>query len=252
MSVKRETALARRRLVEAKAAIDRLLAHAEGTGKPGHDVLEEIMRRGAFVISDGYPTQSMADSDIHGGFAQTGSTSTERAALRLAAESDEDAAAGGRSVRPDTWAETERDLAGDVIRGLVTSIAEVGGILENVDRCRKVIFSIEGRHHGRESTVVNCPLCTGLVTNVGEDRIKAGYCPACYTAWRRAGAPRDPVERSQFERARLEQVKVERQAPDPHVACSHACCPVDRRAVSHEHFHVPEDCPSCAEVRKAC
>lgn len=253
MSVRREITLTRRRLLDTRAVIDALLAHADGTGKPGWDVLEEIMRRAEFVVADGYPTQSMADSDIHGGFAQTGDTSTERAALRLASESDEEALAHFRQVQADVWRERERDVAGDALVELRSDVEHMAQLADNVDNCRKLVLSIQGRKRGRESTVDNCPLCGGLVTNVGEDRIKAGYCPACYTAWRRAGSPRDSVERHQFERARLEALKLEQREPDRHVACEHICCPVDmRKSPSHEHFHPPASCPSCAEVSKAC
>ena len=247
MSVRREITTTRRRLVEARAVIDRLLARAEGSD---HDVLEEIMRRGQYLVADGYPTQSMADSDIHGGFAQVGNTSTERAALRLASESEEDALAHLRAVQADLWRERERDPAADALRELVTDVSLIAQYAENVDNCRKLVLSIQGRRYGREATVDNCGLCGGLVTNVAEDRIKAGYCVACYTAWRRAGAPRDPVARSQFERTRLEALKVE--PPDPHATCAHVCCPVELTGhTTADHFYEPETCPNCDEVRKA-
>lgn len=249
MSVKREAVAARRKVVLIRAVADALLAKAPGSE---HDMIEELIRRGQYVVADGYPTQSMADSDIHGGFAQTGSTSTERAALRLAAESDEDAETHDRDTRPDDWRERERDVAGDALRELVSDIERAAFHMGDADQARKFLLSIQGRRHGRESTVVNCPLCGGLVTNVGNDRIRSGYCLGCYSAWRDAGSPRDPVERSQFERDRLARLKVEQQQPDPHVACPHICCPVDvRRSPSHDHRFSPEECTSCELVRKA-
>lgn len=262
MSVRREITTARRRLLDARRAIETLLAHAPGSGKPGWDMLEELLRRGAEVAAgDGYPTQSMSDGDVHGGFGQRvgSSTLTERAALRLASEDDETAERHGRDVQPDRWEDHERDLAADLLRELVSDVARLALHADNIDNCRKVLLSIEGK--GRRSDAAqpigNCPLCAQMVTGIGEDRIKAGYCPACYSAWRRAGAPRDPVERGQFERARLAQLKREAEAadvsPPPRAvgfACEqgHLCCSV---SAEHAHWHEPPTCPECSKARAA-
>lgn len=254
MSVRREITMTRRRLTEARTVIDRLLAHADGTGKPGHDVLEELMRRGAHVVADGYPSQSMADSDIHGGFAQTGSTSTEKAALRWASESAEDAEAHGREVRPDDPnRHLERDVAGDALRELVSDIDRLAWHAANADNIRKLLVSIETRRYGRESGVVNCPLCGELVTNTGDDRIRSGYCRSCYDAWRRAGSPQDPVERHQFEREWLGKLAERKSVVPSSDPCEHGhlCCSRSLTAAMHDHFRSPAECVDCAAVRGA-
>ncbi len=44
----------------------------------------------------------------------------------------------------------------------------------------------------------DCQACGRQVSGSGNDRLRRGYCPACYRAWRRAGRP----DRSEFEAAR--------------------------------------------------
>lgn len=270
MSVKRETATARRRLEFMLRCCVRLLARpgvAEkdlnqaintmlervGPAERETDVLAELVRRGEYVVADGYPAQSMADSDIHGGFAQTGSTSTERAALRWASPSAEEAAAKRQPVEPDDPDRVvDRDPAAEHLESLVTRIDAAATLFAHADRDRKFLLSIQWRQPDPEAihAPTTCSLCPRVVTNYGADRLKSLYCPACYEAWRRAGAPQDPVERRRFETERLAK-----RQDRARVECPHVCCPIDtRRAVDHDgshHFHAPEDCPSCAEVRSA-
>lgn len=47
----------------------------------------------------------------------------------------------------------------------------------------------------RESSIRICEACEATIAQVGENRIKAGYCPACYRAWLDAQRP----DRSQFQ-----------------------------------------------------
>lgn len=271
MTVKREVTTARRRLEfmlrccvrllarpglpdkDLREAIEKLLERV-GPAEQRPDVLAELVRRGEYVPADGYPSQSMADSDIHGGFAQTGSTSTERAALRWASESAEDAAAAGRRVEPDDpERDVERDVAADALRELVVNIDGAAMFIGDADRSRKFLLSIQGRQHDPEDAQAptRCALCPAIVTNVGDDRLRSLYCPACYKAWQRAGAPQDTVERRRFERERLAKLQ-DRGGALARVECPHICCPVDmRRSPGHDHFHTPDTCPSCAEVRKA-
>lgn len=271
MTVKRETAVARRRLEfilratvrllakpgtldrETNQAIERLLERV-GPADGEMDLLAELLRRGEYVVADGYPPQSMADSDIHGGFAQVPGmdTPTEKRALRLASEADEDALNAGRAVKPDDFDQEERDVAADKLRELVSSIDGAATLLAHADRDRKFLLSIQWRQHNPEDADApdKCSLCESVVTKIGSDRIKSGYCPACYEAWRRAGAPQDPVERRRFEQERLAKLRA-REDGAGHVECPHACCPADRRAIEHSHFHAPDDCPACAAQREA-
>lgn len=269
MSVKREIKHARRRLEfvlrctvrllakpgtpdkDLNQAINALLARV-GPAEDRPDVLAELVRRGEFVPADGYPSRSMADSDIHGGFAQTGSTSTERAALRWASEAEEEAVANRRPVEADDPNRVvDRDVAAEKLRDLVANIDSAATLLSHADRDRKFLVSIQWRQHDPEDADKpdSCGLCSTVVTKVGADRIKSGYCPACYEAWRRAGAPQDTVERRRFETERMAMLQARERRP---VTCDHICCPVDmRNSASHTHFKSPTECASCAEVRAA-
>ena len=50
---------------------------------------------------------------------------------------------------------------------------------------KRLIDNRGDARYGRQSSVTDCLCCEVTVTGVGEDRIKAGYCPACYKAWER-------------------------------------------------------------------
>lgn len=277
MTVKTETTRARRKLEatlracvrllakpgttekDMRGAIEHLLARVgpgvDSDDKPLPDMLAELVRRGEYVAHDGYPSQSMADSDIHGGFA--GASPVEGRSLRLAAPSDEEARRKREPVRPDDWAETERDVAADALRELVTNIDAAATFMGDADTTRRFLLSIQGRQRNPEAADEpdKCGLCEAVVTKVGNDRIRSGYCLACYTAWRDAGSPRDPVERSQFERDRLAK-KNARLHVDPTApavcAYAHVCCSDDvRRSAEHRHWRSSAECADCAEVRAA-
>ena len=59
-----------------------------------------------------------------------------------------------------------------------------------IERAKSVIQHITDGRRGREVTLGTCNACERTdVANTGSDRIKAGYCPACWTAWCRQGRP---------------------------------------------------------------
>jgi hypothetical protein len=53
-----------------------------------------------------------------------------------------------------------------------------------------------------QSTLGTCRACTCDVPNVGEDRIKSGYCQSCYRAWLRTDTGNGRQDRLSFESAR--------------------------------------------------
>lgn len=219
---------ARNQLTAIKRAAEKLL-------EP--DVLENLIRRGEHVVADGL--QSAGGEGVSG---SPQSTATERAALRLASPSEEEAAERGQEVKPDTWQEREPDPAADALNELLSNIAHAALLMGDADGCRKYVLSIESRERGRQSTVDSCQLCGAVVTNVGEDRLRSGYCCGCYSAWKRIGGPQDPIERRRFERERLDWL-VEKGR-----TCEHLCCPI---TAPHDHWKAPSECPDCAQKR-AC
>lgn len=59
---------------------------------------------------------------------------------------------------------------------------------------------------GRAPAVGSCRACGAMVTGVGSDRFRGGYCPRCDAAWRRRVNESDgPVDRVVFERERRER-----------------------------------------------
>lgn len=57
---------------------------------------------------------------------------------------------------------------------------------------------------GRAPSVGSCRACGSMVTGVGTDRLRSGYCPACAEAFRRR-CQEGPVDRAAFERERRER-----------------------------------------------
>ena len=70
-----------------------------------------------------------------------------------------------------------------------------------VERAVTLVKHITDGRRGREVTLGTCNACgRSDVANTGSDRIKSGYCPACYTEWRRQAQP----DRLAFELSRRE------------------------------------------------
>ena len=68
-----------------------------------------------------------------------------------------------------------------------------------IEKAKSVIAHITDGRRGREVTLGTCNACfRSDVANTGSDRIKAGYCPACYQEWWRQGQP----DRLAFEMSR--------------------------------------------------
>lgn len=197
MSVKRQLERTRRQLLSAKRDAESLLA-------PG--VLEEVFYRAYYPVADGFPPGS--DGVGRGGTQ----TATERAALRLAAPSEEEVAAkiakgGEAEVKPDTWTEREPDPVADALRELTNMAEHAQLYLRDAKQCRDYVVSVEQRRRGHESSADTCSLCEVVVTGVDEDRLKNLYCPACYKAWQRADYPHEHAERRKFEDERRKWLK---------------------------------------------
>ena len=59
-----------------------------------------------------------------------------------------------------------------------------------IEKAWSVVTHIQDGRRGRETTLGTCNACLRSdVANSASDRIKSGYCPACYTEWRRRGQP---------------------------------------------------------------
>ena len=70
-----------------------------------------------------------------------------------------------------------------------------------IDKAWSVIEHITDGRYGHQSSLQSCGACLrDDVTGIDPDRIKANYCPACYTEWRKRGQP----DRLVFEMSRRE------------------------------------------------
>lgn len=112
---------------------------------------------------------------------------TQRAALRLAGK-EETLNPDGTvkyEAEPDTWQETEADPVAEAIRECLGSLAEAAGALKQAKRKIPVITDAGARLRNRENSIDQCGCCDKDVLGTRDDRLKAGFCSACYEAWRR-------------------------------------------------------------------
>lgn len=148
--------------------------------------IEDFVRRGQHRPGgDGHPPGG--GGEIHGGAANT---TTEAAALRNGADAD--------STEVDTWEEWERDAVADALGDAFGQLAEMAGIARSVTRNLDFVVSVYARANQRPAGAGDCLACDRVVTGAPNDRLRAGYCEACYRAWDRAGRP----DRAAFERTR--------------------------------------------------
>lgn len=138
--------------------------------------------------ADGYPTGYLAC-----GGEDAAQSRTEGAAL------------ADYRVDPDTdtgtWGHTEHDRHHDyttaAARALRAAADAIGELMERLD----AIDRLATLH--RTDPSGHCNACTRWVEGTANDRLRAGYCAACYRAWDRAGRP----DRVQFERTRVTTTK---------------------------------------------
>lgn len=93
-----------------------------------------------------------------------------------------------------TWA----DPVGDAISEIFTTMAEAVGLLLVIDDQRGYVLATGDDKRGRVSSLGSCSCCARDVACTPDDRLRAGFCEACYRAWTRASRP----ERGAFIRDR--------------------------------------------------
>lgn len=115
---------------------------------------------------------------------------------------------GGSVARPTEQAaiaELLDDPHGDPVRESISELfsrmGDACGALLAVDRKRRYVLAAGDAARGRQSTVGACARCDRTVTGVGSDRVKSGYCPACYQAWLRTDSGSGRMDRVAFERS---------------------------------------------------
>lgn len=213
-----------------RAAIEQRARLLELLKRLSPEVLEELDRRARFVVApDGFGSATGSD-----GVRGSGVSRPVEAAV----------VARGERVVPDP--------VGEQIRNLFGALAEAAGVLGPASRWLDYLGAYGDRPGvARESSLQgDCLACGRAVAGTPQDRLKTGFCQACYEAWRRfqvGDRSSDPGEqRRRFVEGRRVSVVVERRVVVAAGArCGHVCC---SRVVEHEHWHGPGSCPECASV----
>lgn len=180
-------------------------------------------------------------------------------------------AGGGRGSevsRPTEQAATARvllappaDPIARLITGIFARLGEASTALAPLEHSLQVVRGYGATAERRESSLQgDCLCCQRPVAGSDIDRLKAGFCPACYTAWLRARNERPDLDRGRFILERR-QALADREAataprhagdPTPAFTCDHSCCAelvakgfIADTSHPHEHWHPPELCPAC-------
>jgi hypothetical protein len=143
--------------------------------------LEDLLRRAQYVASDGYPAQSMGESDVHGG------RGGDPVGAKVAAD------AGGRDEEPDTW-RSLADPVGEALAQLFGNLVEIAGLVRVIDRKRAYVLAAGDALKGRQPVGGGvCDVCGRVVAGTEDDRLRGvGGGRACDTdrkAWERGGRP---------------------------------------------------------------
>lgn len=162
------TSAARQLIRRRDAALAILARLDDGTCK-------ELARRARGAPVDGFPSGgsgvAVSTSDV--------SRPTERAAFR-----------GLPTEGPDDWSQhLQADPVGDAIAEVFAVMAQVEKQLLTLDRKRGYVLATASDKRGRISSIGSCQACTRSVACNVTDRLRAGFCAGCWSAWVRAGRP---------------------------------------------------------------
>lgn len=112
-------------------------------------------------------------------------------------------------VAPDEWRDAEVDRVADLVQRLHAEAECVDAAMRRLKGLKRLIDNRGDARYGRQSSVTDCLCCEATVTGCGEDRIKAGYCPACYKAWERYRAVVSEPVHELFRRHRRAELATE-------------------------------------------
>ena len=112
-------------------------------------------------------------------------------------------------VPPDEWRDAEEDLTAKRLELLYAEAQNVDNAMRRMEGLKRLIDGRGDARVGRQSSVTDCLCCEATVTGVGEDRIKAGYCPRCYKAWQRYQAQHVEPVHELFRRHRRAEMVAE-------------------------------------------
>lgn len=121
------------------------------------------------------------------------------------------------ALRKDEWGDAEEDRVASLVGRLYGESASLIGTVRRIAGLKRLIDNRGDARYGRQSSVADCLCCEVTVTGLGEDRLKAGYCPRCHRAWCRYRdaeqlAGRDPVQEMFRRQHRAEHTADEERA----------------------------------------
>lgn len=112
-------------------------------------------------------------------------------------------------ITADQWVDAEVDRINDLVNRLYDECVVMVNTARRIEGLKRLIDNRGDARYGRQSSVTDCLCCEATVTGVGEDRIKAGYCPACYKAWERYRAQVTEPVHELFRRHRRVELAAE-------------------------------------------
>ena len=74
------------------------------------------------------------------------------------------------------------DPVGDAISTIFTTLNQLEQMANTLTERVAFVLTVDESVRGRVATVDVCPICEATITGVGEDRVKRGFCGACYRA----------------------------------------------------------------------
>lgn len=89
----------------------------------------------------------------------------------------------------------------DSVRELALVLADMVALAQKIDE--KVRYVTQPDKQAKEAAVICCEACGREVAGTPKDRVRSGYCSACYADWTRSGRP----YRAQFEAERREKAE---------------------------------------------
>jgi len=95
------------------------------------------------------------------------------------------------------------DPVAHAVASLVDELTAVCKSVQVIDRRRAVLVTAATESRGRQTSLQGvCEACGGVVSGVGEDRLKRSVCPPCYSKWReyRATHPSTDDPGADFQR----------------------------------------------------
>ena len=89
----------------------------------------------------------------------------------------------------------------DGVKDIARMLADIAYLSVRIDE--KVRFVTEVKERARQAAILHCEACGREVAGTSRDRLRSGYCQACYRDWLRSGRPYRP----QFEQGKKSEKK---------------------------------------------